>query len=171
MSYINKEDIFDSFPGSGNVIASDVARAASCLHSRDIVHRDIKPANVLVSNSNYKSYKREELEMTFGKKPIVCKLGDLGGARSMYTQTNALIGKNCTTAVHRGSLAFMVPELIIEELSIASVGMDEFKSVDAWAVSMIFFTILNPVQSYPFQNNLRNIPNKVTSNMEAASKQ
>ena len=27
--------------------------------------------------------------MAFGKKPIVCKLGGLGQARSMYTQTNA----------------------------------------------------------------------------------
>ena len=77
------------------------------IHNRDILHRDIKPANVLVPNSHYKGYKHEELEMAFGKKPIVCKLGDLEEARSMYTQTKALTGKNCTTAVHRGSLAFM----------------------------------------------------------------
>ena len=57
----------------------------SYLHSKDIVHRDIKPANVLVSNSHYKSYKYEELEMAFAKKPIICKLGDLGEAKSMYT--------------------------------------------------------------------------------------
>ena len=83
---------------------------------------DIKPPNVLVSNSHYKNYKHKELEMAFGKKPINCKLGDLGEVRSVYTQANALTGKNCTTDVHRGSLAFMVPELIIEELSIASAG-------------------------------------------------
>ena len=109
--------------------------------------------------------------MTFGKKPIVCKTGDLGEARSMYTQINALTDKNCATAVHRGSLAFMVPELIIEELSIVSAGTDELKTVDVWPVSMTFFTILNPNQSSPFQNDLENIPNKVTSNMTAASKQ
>ena len=107
--------------------------------------------------------------MAFGKKPIVCKLGDLGEARSMYTQTNALTDKNCTTAVHRGSLVFIVPELVIEELSIASAGTDELKTVDVWAVSVTFFTILNLGQSYPFQNDLENILNKVTSNMNAAS--
>ena len=48
--------------------------------------------------------------------------------RSTNTQTNALTGKNCTTAVRRESLAFMVPELIIEELSIASAGIDELKT-------------------------------------------
>ena len=77
------------------------------------------------------------------KNPIKCKLGDLGEARSVYTQTNALTGKNCTTAVHRGSLAFMVPELIIEELLIPSAGIDELKTAGVWLVSMTFFTILN----------------------------
>ena len=132
---------------------------------------DTKPANVLVSNSHYKSYKHEELEMAFYKKPINCKFGDLGEAKSVYTQTNALTGKNFTTAVHRESLAFMVPEIIIEELLIASAGIDELKTVNVWAVSLTFFTILNPDQSYPFQHDLKNIPNKVTSNMKAASKQ
>ena len=109
--------------------------------------------------------------MAFGEKPINCKLGDLGEARSMFTQTKALTGKNCKTAVHRGSLALMVPELIIEELSIASAGTDELKTADVWVVSMTIFIILNPDQSYPFQHDLKNIPNKVTSNMKAASKQ
>ena len=168
---MNEEVIFDSFPGIENVIASNVVRAVSYLHSRDIIRKDRKPANVLVSNSYYKSYKHEELKMEFGKKPIACKLGDLGEARSMYTQTNALTGKNCTTAVHRGSLAFMVPEMITEELSVALARTDELKTVDVWVVSMTFFTILNPDQSYPFQNDLKNIANKVTSNMKAASPQ
>ena len=64
----NKEDIFDSFPGIGNVIASDVVLAVSYLHSRDIVQRDVKPTNILVSNSHYESYKYTQLEMAFGKK-------------------------------------------------------------------------------------------------------
>ena len=37
--------------------------------------------------------------MAFGKKPIVCKLCDLGGARPIYTQTNTLTAKNCKTVV------------------------------------------------------------------------
>ena len=89
----------------------------------------------------------------------------------MYAQINALTGKNCTTAVHRGNLAFMLPELIIGELSITSAGTDEFKNVDVWVVSMAFFTVLNIYQSYLFQNDLKNIANKVTSNMKAASPQ
>ena len=109
--------------------------------------------------------------MVFCKKPINCKLGNLGEAKSVYTQTNALTDKNCTTTVHRGSLEFMVPKLIIEELLIPSTGTDELKTVNVWAVSMTFFTISNPNQSYPFQHDFKNILNKVTSNMKAASKQ
>ena len=148
LSYMNKEIIFDSFPGIENVIVSDVLRTVSYLHSRDIIHRDRKPANVLASNSNshYKSYKHEEAKMAFGKKTIACKLGDLREARSMYTQTNYYS---------------------LHELSIASAGTDELKTVDVWVVSMTFFTILNPDQSYPFQHNLKNTPNEVTSNTKA----
>ena len=65
----------------------------------------------------------------------------------------------------------MAPELITEELSVVSAGIDELKIVDVWAVLMTFFTILNPDQSYPFQNNFKNISNKITSKMEAAFKQ
>ena len=35
---------------------------------------DIKPANVLVSNSYYKSYKQEELEMAFYKNLLTVNL-------------------------------------------------------------------------------------------------
>ena len=61
---------------------------------------------------------------------VFFKFGDLREARSMYTQTNALTGKSCANAVYRGSLAFMVPELIIEELSLASAGINELETVD-----------------------------------------
>ena len=100
MSYINEEVIFDSFTGIENVIVSDVVRAVSYLHSRDIVHRDIKPANVLVSNSHYKSYKHKELEMAGGKKTIVRKLGNLGKRDLCIHRLTLLIKKffkNCTT--------------------------------------------------------------------------
>ena len=64
----------------------------------------------------------------------------------------------------------MAPELIIEELSIASAGIDELKTVDVWTALMTFLAILNPGQSYLFQNDLKNILNKVSWNMEVAFK-
>ena len=65
-----------------------------------------------------------------GKEPINFKLGNCAEVKSVYTQSNALTFENCTTAAHRGSFAFMVLELIIEKLSIASAGTDELKTVD-----------------------------------------
>ena len=66
------------------------------------------------------------------KKPIVCKLGDLGVAKSMYTQPNALSSKYHTTTIHRSSLAFIAAELIIGKLSKASAGIDKLKTGDTW---------------------------------------
>ena len=60
----------------------------------------------------------------------------------------------------------MVPEPIIEELSMASGRTDELKTVDVSVVSMTFFTISKLDKSYPFQYDY--IPVKVTSNMKAA---
>ena len=91
------EQYMSSFLGIRNVIASDVVRSVSYLHSRDIEHRNIKPAKVLVSKSHYKSCKHKKLDMTFGKKPIVCKFGDLWEERSVYAKNNALTVKNHTT--------------------------------------------------------------------------
>ena len=92
-------------------------------------------------NSHYKSNKHKNRRWCLAKNLLFFKFGDLREARSMYTQTNALTGKNCTNAVHRESLVFMVPELIIEELSIASAGINELETVDVRAVSMILYNI------------------------------
>ena len=104
LPYMNEEGIFDSFHAIKNIIASNIVRAVSYLHSRDIVRKDIKPAKVLMPSSHCKRYKHQELEMAFDKKPIFCKFGDLGEAKSMYTQNNTLTSKNRTTTVHMGSI-------------------------------------------------------------------
>ena len=85
-------DVFDSenllpySSGIGNSIASDVISAVCYLHQNDIVHRDIKPSNVLVNNHYYSSLKASRLHAVFQEQPIVCKLGDLGEARSAFAQ-------------------------------------------------------------------------------------
>ena len=78
--------------------------------------------------------------MAFDKKPVAWKFDDFEEAISMSTQNNDLTGRNCKAAVHRRSLAFMVSELIIEELSVASGGTDKLKTVDVWSVLMTFKT-------------------------------
>ena len=80
-------DVFDSenllpyFLGIVSNIASDIINAICYLHQNDIVHRDIKPNNVLVNNHYYSS-KASRLNAVFQEQSIVCKLGDLGEARS-----------------------------------------------------------------------------------------
>ena len=139
----------------------------SYLHSRDIVHRDIKPANVLVSDSHYKSYKYEELEMAFGKKPIVCKLGVLWGPRSIYTQTNALTGKNRCPKRKLGIQGTRTYNWrIINSIS------RNWQGKNCWRIGS-FNNILYNIKSRSVldQNNFKNVPNKVASNLETAFKQ
>ena len=91
-----EESYFTCFPGIGNVIARDITNAIAYLHGTDIVHRDIKPANILLYNSHYSNLQAVDLKVAYEKTPIVCKLGDLGEARSQVTKTNILLQSSRT---------------------------------------------------------------------------
>ena len=102
LDVFDNENILPYFPGIGNNIASDIINAVSYLHQNDIVHRDIKPSNVLVNNHYYSSLNASRLNAVFQEQPIVCKLGDLGEARSAFAQTCMVTGNTHT----RGSTAY-----------------------------------------------------------------
>ena len=84
-------------------------------------------------------------------QPIVCKLADLGEARSRVTQTRALVGNSRTKFLARGSPAFMAPEISVEEFMVTSASLGQLKAIDVWAVIMTMFVVINPDQRYPFQ--------------------
>ena len=79
---MSEESYFTSFPGIGNVISRDITNAIASLHGKDILHRDQKPVNTLVSKSNYSNLQGVDLKLAYEKTSIICKLGDLGEARS-----------------------------------------------------------------------------------------
>ena len=153
-------DVFDSenllpyFPGIGNNIASDIINAVSYLHQNDIVHRDIKPSNVLVNNHYYSSLNASRLNAVFQEQPIVCKLGDLGEARSAFAQTCMVTGNTHTRFITRGSTAFMAPKIFIQEELLEFAGIDEMKKIDIWALLMTLFLVINPDQTHPFELNI-----------------
>ena len=124
-------DVFDSenllpyFPGIGNNIASDIINAVCHRHQNDIVHRDIKPSNVLVNNHYYSSLKASRLNAVFQEQSVVCKLGDLGEARSAFAQTCMVTGNTHIRFITRGSTAFMAPEILIQEELLEFAGLDE----------------------------------------------
>ena len=166
LTYLVEEDLLQYFPGIGNYIVRDIAAAICYLHNNDIVHRDIKPSNILVSNQAYSHLPEAKMQKVFRVKPITCKVGDLGEARSTLTRTNGLCVNSRTNGINRGSQAFMAPEIsIIGGLINASI--DDLKAVDVWAVLMTFFVVLNPDQKYPFEILLKNNPHQ---NIEHAFK-
>ena len=63
----------------------------SYLHNKNIVHKGIKSKNVTVSNLHYSSREDSELTDLFSKEPIICKLEELGEARSIIAQTSMAV--------------------------------------------------------------------------------
>ncbi|XP_065059735.1 LOW QUALITY PROTEIN: serine/threonine-protein kinase Chk2-like, partial [Rhopilema esculentum] len=143
LSYLDGEELFVYFSSICNKIVKHVLTAVDFLHSRDIVHRDIEPANVLVSNLHYADLKHGSNEV-FMSQPRVCKLAEMGEARSRVTQTRALVGNSRTKFLARGSPAFMAPEISVEEFMVTSASLGQLKAIDVWAVIMTFFVVINP---------------------------
>ena len=96
-----------------------------------------------------------DLKVAYEKMPIVCKLGDLGEARSQATKTNIPL-QNCRTKVlNRRSQAFMAPEISIEGEMLESACIDDLEAIDIWVLLMTFFVILNPDQRFLFHLNIK----------------
>ena len=125
-------------------IAQDISRALAYLHDQDVTHRDLKPGNVLVSNRHYSEVDGcEQASHVFNVNPIVCKLTDFGESRS-----KSLALHSHTQNVEKGTLPYMAPELILNNLEGASV--EELKEIDVWALGMTLFVLLNPDLEGPY---------------------
>ena len=155
LSYYDQEDLHCFFPTILHKISSDTTKAVQYIHSNNTVHRDIKPANILVSNMHYNNLTdAQETANIFKSEPIICKLADLGEARSKLLQTRVISNNSRTHFVRRGSPAYMAPEILVEESILKSAGIEQLKAIDVWALVMTFFVILNPDQKNPFQYDL-----------------
>ena len=98
----------------------------------------------------------------FEKRPVICKLADFGEGQSEVAQTKTLLS-NKTKLVERGTPAFMAPELSVDALKLTSVGIEQLKSIDNWALIMTIFVILNPDQEYLFFLDFQNEREKEVS--------
>ena len=105
--------------------------------------------------SHYSNLKGVDLKVAYEKTSTVCKLGDLGEARSQPTKTNILLQNSRTKVLNRGSQAFMEPEISIEGEMLESACIDDLKAINVWALLMTFFVILNPDQRFPFHLNIK----------------
>ena len=142
-------------------MARDIGKGLAYLHENNMVHRDIKPGNILVTNTHY-AHETKHLVPMFEKRPVTCKLADFGEGRSEMAQTKTLLS-NKTKLVERGTPAFMAPEISVDALKLTSVGIEQLKSIDNWALIMTIFVILNPDQEYLFFLDFQNEREKEVS--------
>ena len=96
----------------------------------------------------------QETANIFKSQTIICKLADLGEARSKLLQTRTISNNSRTHFVRRGSPAYMAPEILVEESILKSAGIEQLKATDVWALAMTFFAILIPYQKNPFLYDL-----------------
>ena len=97
-------------------------------------------------------------KIIFNEKPIICKLGDLGEGRSRVTQTKTMVS-NVTKMINRGSLAFMGPEISLDQYMLETASIEQLKAIDTWALVMTLFIVMNPDQEYPFELDVKELQN------------
>ena len=116
-----------------------------------------------MSKSRYSNLQGVNLKVAYEKTPKVCKLRDLGEARSQATKTNILLQNSRTKVWKRGSQAFMAPEISIEREMLEPACIDDLKAINVWALLMKFFVILNADQHFAFLLNIKETaPNRAS---------
>jgi serine/threonine protein kinase len=154
LKFIDKNKSVNDFQVH-NKIATDTSKALRYLHQRGIVHRDIKPANILVSNEHYRNLKNvDRIQEAWINNPIICKLADFGESRSQVVQTTSICN-TATSNIVRGTPVYRAPEIFSNDKD--SLTIENLKAVDMWALGMVFFVLLNPDLSYPYQRELTGV--------------
>lgn len=141
-------------------IAQDVTKGLSHLHDLEVAHRDLKPANILISNQHYCALQdRQQIKRIKAVRPVVCKLADFGESRSQLLQTSGLNDPG-TNQVFRGTIAFMAPEILLPERMVPGrkLSLDDLMKVDIWALGLVFYCLINPGVSYPYELEATNLP-------------
>ena len=138
-----------------NHAAVEMIQGLAYLHAKGIAHRDLKPANILVCNRHYNTLSdAEEIALQFQSRPIACKLTDFGESRSQLMQTQSVLASN-TRNVDRGTVMYMAPEILVEDVRISRASILDLKLADVWALGMVFFSLINPNLKCPYLLEVR----------------
>ena len=113
----------------------------------DIAHRDLNPGNILVSNQHYCNKDKILVANEYEHCPIVCKAADFGLSRSLQTQTQTIV-ESRTSNVHRGTPAYMAPEICTNNL--ATANQSDLKTMDIWSLGLVAFAMVNPNLINPY---------------------
>ena len=138
-----------------NHAAVEMIQGLVYLHKKGIAHRDLKPANILVCNRHYNTLTdAQEIALQFQSRPIACKLTDFGESRSQLMQTQSVLASN-TRNVDRGTVMYMAPEILVEDLRISRASISDLMLADLWALGMVLFSLIDPSLKSPYLLEVR----------------
>ena len=101
-------------------------------------HKDVKPGNNLVCNQHHD---KDDLDTSYAKYPIVCKLADFGLSISLDIQNCSFLETKKETTC-RGTPGYMAPEIQVQELKIAS--LEDPEKADIWSLELLMYSLINP---------------------------
>ena len=143
--FVDAEFDFSAFGDLLLVCARDLVTGLAFLHSNCIAHRHLKPGNTLVCNQHYD---KDDLQGSYAKCPIVCKLADFGLSRSLDIQTCSFL-ETRTESTCRGTPGYMAPEIQLEELKMAS--QEDLQKADIWSLGLLVYLLINPNLTNPYR--------------------
>ena len=153
MTTLHEDFRFEGFDAVPLTVGCQIATALEHLHGLRIAHRDLKTLNGTVSNQHYRSLKDgKQIEFEWGKCPVICKLIDFGESRSEILQTNTILNSH-TQNVDRGTMVYMAPELL-EQGTMQKCCQEDLLRADIWSLGLIFFILVSPDLSFPYENDL-----------------
>ena len=92
----------------------------------------------------------QEIALQFQLQLIACKAHGLW--REMQTQS--VLASN-TRNVDQGTVMYMAPEILVEDLRISHASISNLILADVWALGMVFFSFINPSLKCPYLLKVR----------------
>ena len=94
----------------------------------------------------------EETASPWQESPVSCKIIDFGLSRSETIQSHTIL-QSWTANMKKDTLAFLAPELVLENI-FKQANQEDFYKSDMWSLCLLYFSFFNPDLLHPYEVDL-----------------